>query len=202
MPTRGRACEGNNRAGGAGSPFPTAGAQDALGIGELSRLGWGTVLPRAAQRVGIEGDRLARFARLLGSRGRWTRTSHLPQSDRRAIRSRFCVSNWCVSRTRPFGYWTSRRHGHGILCWISTPRPCQTISAISCCLGINLATGALPDAIIDAIMSVLGDNEAETAPSDADLPAPWERSRAEPYRTSISSGGDNPGPIREACGGA
>src|ERR1700679_2540110 len=47
--------------------------QEALGIGELSRLGFGVALPPAAQRVGIEGDWLARFARLLGSRGRWAR---------------------------------------------------------------------------------------------------------------------------------
>ena len=47
--------------------------QDALGIGELSRLGFGIALPPAAHRVGMEADWLARFARLLGSRGRWTR---------------------------------------------------------------------------------------------------------------------------------
>ena len=46
--------------------------QHALGIGELSRLGFGTTLPSASQRVGIEGDWLDRFARLLGPRGRWT----------------------------------------------------------------------------------------------------------------------------------
>ena len=46
--------------------------QNALGIGELTRLGFGVTLPSAAQRVGIEGDWLDRFARLLGPRGRWT----------------------------------------------------------------------------------------------------------------------------------
>src|ERR1700687_5937998 len=46
--------------------------QNALRIGELSRLGFGGTLPPAAQRVGIEGDWLDRFAGLLGSRGRWT----------------------------------------------------------------------------------------------------------------------------------
>ena len=45
-------------------------------------------------------------------------------------------------------------------------------------LGTNLATGAIPDAIIGAIMPVLGDNEAGTVPPEnADLPAPWEQSR-------------------------
>ena len=47
--------------------------RQALGIGELSVLGFGTTLPPAAQRVGIEGNWLDRCGRLLGSRGRWTR---------------------------------------------------------------------------------------------------------------------------------
>ena len=44
-----------------------------LGIGELARLGFGTTLPPAAHRVGLEGDWLARFAQLLGSQGRFGR---------------------------------------------------------------------------------------------------------------------------------
>src|SRR5271166_4407895 len=48
--------------------------QQALGVGELVRLGFGTSLPRAATRVGLEGDWLDRFARLLGPQGRWSRT--------------------------------------------------------------------------------------------------------------------------------
>jgi hypothetical protein len=47
--------------------------QRALGVGELSRLGFGTTLPPAAQRVGLEGDWLDRFARLLGPQGRHSR---------------------------------------------------------------------------------------------------------------------------------
>jgi hypothetical protein len=47
--------------------------QKALGMGELSRLGFGTTMPSGAQRVGMEGDWLDRFARLLGFRGRWSR---------------------------------------------------------------------------------------------------------------------------------
>ena len=47
--------------------------RDALGIEELSRLGFGTTLPIAARRVGIEGDWLRRFSALLRARGQWTR---------------------------------------------------------------------------------------------------------------------------------
>ena len=49
--------------------------QQALGIGELSRLGFGATLPPAARRVGMEGDWLERFARLLGPQGRCQPTS-------------------------------------------------------------------------------------------------------------------------------
>ena len=47
--------------------------QRALGIDELARLGFGTTLPPAAHRVGLEGDWLSRFAQLLGSQGRFGR---------------------------------------------------------------------------------------------------------------------------------
>ena len=47
--------------------------QHALGIGELVSLGFGTTLPPAAQRVGLEGDWLVRFASLLGTQGRFGR---------------------------------------------------------------------------------------------------------------------------------
>ena len=47
--------------------------QQALGLGELSRLGFGGTLPPGAQRVGLEGDWLGRFAQVLGPQGRWTR---------------------------------------------------------------------------------------------------------------------------------
>ena len=47
--------------------------QQALGLGELSCLGFGGTLPPGAQRVGLEGDWLDRFSQVLGLQGRWTR---------------------------------------------------------------------------------------------------------------------------------
>jgi hypothetical protein len=47
--------------------------QRALGLGELSRLGFGATLPPMARRIGMEGDWLNRFAGLLDGQGRWTR---------------------------------------------------------------------------------------------------------------------------------
>ena len=154
-----------------------AGVQDALGIGELSRLGFGTVLPRAAQRVGIEGDWLARFARLLGSRGRWTRhvlstPVRSPGDPEQVLRHELVLDNATFRLLDVTPAWTRYLVLDFHASAVSDDKRDFVLR-----LGINLATGALPDAIIGAIMPVLGDNEAETAPPDADLPAPWERSR-------------------------
>ena len=76
--------------------------QHALGIGELTRLGFGTTLPPAAQRVGLEGDWLDRFARLLGPQGRLDDVSCRRRRGLPAIRSRCSDKNWC-STTRHSG---------------------------------------------------------------------------------------------------
>ena len=55
--------------------------QRTLGIGELSRLGFGATLPASARRVGIEGDWLDGFGRLLGLQGRVVR--HVVQAATR-----------------------------------------------------------------------------------------------------------------------
>src|SRR5208283_2479002 len=47
--------------------------QQALGVAEFSRFGFGATLPEGAQRIGIESDWLARFERVVGERGRWSR---------------------------------------------------------------------------------------------------------------------------------
>jgi hypothetical protein len=52
----------------------TPSIQNALGVGELCRLGFGATLPNGAVRVGIEADWLSRLERVVGARGRWNRT--------------------------------------------------------------------------------------------------------------------------------
>jgi hypothetical protein len=47
--------------------------QQALGVNELSRLGFGATLPAGAERVGIESDWLDRFERAIGEHGRYLR---------------------------------------------------------------------------------------------------------------------------------
>ena len=125
--------------------------QRRLGVGELSRLGFGATLPPAAQRVGMEGDWLDRFARLLGPQGRWTRrvlspTARTPGDPERVLGHELVLDN---ATFRLLGV---LRPGRAIWCWISAPRRCRTTSATSSLrLGVNLATGALPDAMLAAL---------------------------------------------------
>ena len=76
--------------------------QHTLGIGELARLGFGTTLPPAAHRVGLEGDWLSRFAQLLGSQGRFGR--RVVSSSARATRglapADLCSKRACLTRKR------------------------------------------------------------------------------------------------------
>ncbi|MBV8306304.1 MAG: hypothetical protein JO274_02380, partial [Gammaproteobacteria bacterium] len=52
------------------APLPV---QQALGVKELSRLGFGATLPDGAERVGIESDWLDRCGQSIGERGRYMR---------------------------------------------------------------------------------------------------------------------------------
>ena len=72
------------------------------------------------------------------------------------------------------------------MCWNSAPPPSQTTSATGWFeLGINLATGALPDAVLSAIAPVVDeppfdsdvhqDADKSPTPADVDLPADWDR---------------------------
>ena len=152
--------------------------QRALGVGEFSRLGFGTTMPAGARRIGLEGDWLDRFGRLLGPRGRWSR---------RVL----------AAETRMFGD-PERVLGHELILDNATFRllavaPAWTrylimdfrASAVSeekrdfiTRVGINLATGALPDSIITALGSFLDrmDPDADV-PETAALPALWEQRR-------------------------
>ena len=153
--------------------------QHSLGIGELARLGFGATLPPAAQRVGLEGDWLDRFAQLLGSQGRWTRrvvSARRPRARRSGAGAR--ATNWC-STTRRFGCSGWRRPGRAIWCWISAPPPSRTTSATACCAWASIWRPArLPDAVLAAIVPALdapshdrGAGRGPVTPADAELPA-------------------------------
>jgi hypothetical protein len=152
--------------------------RDALGIGELSRLGFGTTLPPAAQRVGIEGNWLDRFARLLGSRGRWTQRvlsppARTPGDPERVLDHELILDNATFRLLGVAPAWTRYLVLDFRASAVSDDKRDFMLR-----LGVNLATGALPDAVITAIMPALDtDENGPVPPEDAGLPARWDRSR-------------------------
>ena len=157
--------------------------QQALGIGELARLGFGATLPPGAQRVGIEGDWLDRFARLLGAQGRWTRrvvpTAAKPPGDPdRALAHELVLDNATFRLQDVAAAWTRHLVMDFRASAVSDDKRDLVVR-----LGVNLATGSLPDAAVMALGSALdrapfdeGGGEQPSAPLAA-LPPLWDRAR-------------------------
>jgi hypothetical protein len=160
-------------------------AQQTLGIGELARLGFGTTLPSAAHRVGLEGDWLARFARLLGSRGRFGRrvmssAAKAPGDPERLLSHELVLDNATFRLLEVAPVWTRYLVLDFRVSAVSDDKRDWMVR-----LGINLATGALPDAVISAIAPVIEEPPFESyihrdvdetlTPADLDLPADWDR---------------------------
>jgi hypothetical protein len=154
--------------------------RQALGVNELFRIGFGATLPAGAERVGIESDWLERFGRLLGQHGRCARlvlhsdvrASSDPQSvleralvlDNATFRLLDVVPAWTRYVVLDFRYSAvSDEKRDGVLQ-----------------LGVNLATGALPDSVLEP-MQIAGwlaaDGPGAAVPAEAELPADWERDR-------------------------
>jgi len=162
--------------------------QDALGLGELARLGFGGTLPPGAQRVGMEADWLDRFAQVLGLQGRWARrvmTAPLrtPADPERALAQELVLDNSTFRLLDVSPAWTCTLVLDFRVSAVSDDKRDFTLR-----LGINLATGALPDAVLATLAPMLdapapggvasGDGGVDPVlPDDAELPAPWERAR-------------------------
>jgi hypothetical protein len=164
--------------------------QAALGVAELSRLGFGNTLPTSAQRVGIEGDWLGRLDRLLGSQGHWTRrvlpgASKAPADPERLLGHALVLDNATFRLLGVTSAWTRY-----LVLDFRASAVSDDKRDFMMRIGANLATGSLPDAVLEAIttapdfdcLSPIGDsldsNEIDpTLPDDADLPAMWERSQ-------------------------
>jgi hypothetical protein len=152
--------------------------QRALGISELSLLGFGTTLPPAAQRIGIEGDWLDRFARLLGSRGRWTQRilsapARTPGDSERVLGHELVLDNATFRLLSVTPAWTRYLVMDFRASAVSDDKRDLMLR-----LGVNLATGALPDAIVAAIMPALETDEPDAVPpNEVGLPARWDHSR-------------------------
>jgi len=161
--------------------------QQALGLGELSRLGFGGTLPPGAQRVGLEGDWLDRFAQVLGPRGRWTwrvlsAPSRAPGDPGSVLGQELVLDNATFRLLDVSPAWTRYLVLDFRISAVSDDKRDFTLR-----LGVNLATGALPDAVLAALAPTPDAPAGETAlggsgfdavmPDDAALPAPWERTR-------------------------
>ncbi|MFL5282392.1 MAG: hypothetical protein ACJ8AW_15750 [Rhodopila sp.] len=159
--------------------------QQALGIGELARLGFGATLPPGAQRVGIEGDWLDRFARLLGPRGRWMRQvitadTKAPGDPERALAHELVLDNATYRLQDVTAAWARYLVMDFRASAVSDDKRDLIVR-----LGANLATGSLPDAILAALSPMLDrppsdeDESAQPSAPQAALPPLWDHDRLE-----------------------
>jgi hypothetical protein len=152
--------------------------QEALGVGEFARLGFGASLPPGAQRVGIEGDWLDRFARVLGSGGRrsrlvYTGSARAPGDPERILGHELLLDNATYRLLDVSPAWTRYLALDFRASAVSDDKRDFILR-----LAINLATGALPDAVLATVSPEL-DREMleESEPPEAALPPMWERAR-------------------------
>ena len=151
--------------------------QQALGVGEFCRFGFGPSLPDGAQRIGIESDWLARFARVAGERGRWNRRVLDPGARKapdaeRLLEQELALDNATFRLLDAAPAWTRYLLLDFRFTALSDEKREGTRR-----LTINLATGAMPEAIFDRIAPVLADAEDAALPTGAALPPDWERAR-------------------------
>lgn len=151
--------------------------QRAIEIPELCRLGFGSTLPPAARRVGIEADWLARFARMIGERGKWTRRVLRPSNPplagvERLLEHELALPN-AIYRLRGAGAaWTRYLIFDFRFTALSDEKREGLLR-----LGVNLATGSMLDGMLERLLQRLDTEEEASAPDDADLPPVWDRAR-------------------------
>ncbi len=173
--------------------------QQALGVPEFCRFGFGATLPPGAQRVGIESDWLARFERVVGERGRWSRlvldpgTRKTPDAER-LLAQELALENATYRLLDAAPAWTR----YLVLDFRFTALSDEKRAGMQR-LAINLATGAMPEAMLDRLSELpvggpvdgrtpahggsapgehgSADDGQNTLPEGAVLPADWERAR-------------------------
>jgi hypothetical protein len=151
--------------------------QQALGIGELSRFGFGPTLPDGAQRIGIESDWLARFERLLGERGRYARDVLRPAVRKAPEPERLLEQELGLENA------TYRLLGTAPA-WTRYLVPTFRVTALSdekreALLGlpVNLATGAMPDAMLARLEEREGVFGPDAETPEETVPADWPPER-------------------------
>jgi hypothetical protein len=152
--------------------------QQACGIPDLCRFGFGATLPTGARRAGIEADWLARFADVLAERGRYSRRvlcpANPPLADaERVLEHQVALANATYRLRGVSEAWTR----YLILDFRYTAFSDEKREGLVQ-LGVNLATGAMLDGIIERLLPRL-DAEAEDAepPEGVALPPPWPQQR-------------------------
>lgn len=152
--------------------------QRILELPELCRLGFGAALPSGARRVGLENDWLDRFDRLLGDRGRWARQVLRPEVVRppsdpeRVLGHELVLDNATFRLLGVTAAWTRYLVLDFRFAAVSDEKREGVFR-----LGINQATGAMPDAVLHQIAPWLDAAEGDPALPEEDLPPVWERRR-------------------------
>ncbi len=152
--------------------------QQALGVNEFFRVGFGATLPAGATRVGIESDWLERFGHLLGQHGRCARVvlhsdARAPSDPQRVLEHALALDNATFRLLDVVPGWTR----YVILDFRYSAVSDEKRDGVLR-LGVNLATGALPDAVLDQLAPwLVADGAAAALPADADLPPDWQRDR-------------------------
>lgn len=151
--------------------------QQALELPELCRLGFGATLPSGARRVGLENDWLDRLGRLLGEKGRWARQvlrpeARAPSDPDRVLAHELVLDNATFRLLGAVPAWTRY-----LICDFRFAAVSDEKREGVLRIGINQATGALPDAMLHQIAPPLDARSADSALPDGDLPPLWDRQR-------------------------
>jgi len=152
--------------------------QRALQLPEFSRLGFGTALPEGGRRIGMEADWLDRFGGLIGERGHAIRRVLAPDNPalagaERLIEHEVELGNAPVRLLGVAPAWTR----YLILDFRFTALSDEKRDGLLR-LGINLATGAVLDQVLERLAPWLGDEGGDSAlPGGVELPPAWNRAR-------------------------
>ena len=151
--------------------------QQAFGVAEHCRFGFGATLPDGAQRVGIEADWLERCARALGEHGRVAR--HVLDAGGKlgdpeaALAQELALDNATFRLLDSQPAWTR----YLVLDFRYTALSDDKRDGMLR-LAINLGTGALPDAVMQRVSPWLDDPADNSAPPAVSmLPSDWQRAR-------------------------
>ena len=174
--------------------------QGALELAEVDRLGFGPVQPPGARRVGLEGDWLDRFGRLLGEQGRSARRVLVPElrslgSPERLLEQQLVLDNATYRLLGVQPAWTR----YLLLDFRFSATSDEKRDGVLQ-LGINLGTGALPDAVLARVLPELNAQADDPAgPGRGGAPAELERGpgAGADDPCAAAAAGRSPGAVRQ-----